>query len=217
MIIEDQITAKVLLVLLPSLILVVSIGNIIFLLCALAHQKLLGKLGPLFNVKMYYLILLFLQTTLVIYFLLSVWTCGVLPCLQVFSLLVCLFTICTPFVLFSRSAMIDILWNCWVPMSSTSSTTTNCASALTRAAVKKASVEILVPSSYDYQPLYDVEIALVLWVKAARISLVQVLVLLLLTLGLGKFLRCMLSVSNFPKLKVTLIILVNSDYWLLSE
>ena len=50
MFIEDQITAKVLLFLLPSLILVVSIGNIFFLLCALAHQKLLGAL---FNVKVY--------------------------------------------------------------------------------------------------------------------------------------------------------------------
>ena len=68
------------------------------------------------------------------------------------------------------------------------------------------------PSSYDYQPLYDAEIALVLWVKAARIILFQVLVLLLFTLGLGKFLRCVLSASNFPKPKVTLITLVYSDY-----
>ena len=131
------------------------------------------------------------------------WTYGVLPSLQVFSLAVCLFAVFTPFVLFGRSTLINIRWNCWVPISTAAdSTASHCASGLTRTAVKKASVEIVVPSSYDYQPLYDAELSFILWIKAARVSLVQLLVLLLLTLGVGKFFRCMLSfervITNFP-------------------
>ena len=51
MIIEDPITAKVFLFLLPTLILVISLGNVIVFLCALAHRKLLGKLGLIFLFK----------------------------------------------------------------------------------------------------------------------------------------------------------------------
>lgn len=144
---------------------------------------------------------------------LSVWKRGVLALWQTMTVLVFLFVLHTQLILFGRIPFLPIHWNKWVPSDVSNGEIANSVSPVTignntlfiphtkvniqtKNAFKLSLKSMFSPArihmpSPDFVPALDAELGFMLWMKATKISIIHLFLVLFFTLGLGKILRCM--------------------------